>query len=184
MKLYHYIAKGNNALQQGILSLANNPQADLHYYYDRTGGATTHATVVRWMDGCFSGRSRAVRGFTEPIRWTARSIKCLKNFVDNADCFAIDLTALNRDGLIEAVYVSPAVLSVPNVQDGPGVDELWQKIGSIAEIDYTPIDWSICDDELGRRFAYVRYYLIVVKGGVIPPQYICQEYPYETESPA
>ena len=31
-KLYHYITKGNNALKQGILSYANNPQADLHYY--------------------------------------------------------------------------------------------------------------------------------------------------------
>lgn len=35
-KLYHYITKGNNALKQGILSFANNPQADLHYYYKRT----------------------------------------------------------------------------------------------------------------------------------------------------
>lgn len=175
MKLYHYIAKGNDAQQRGILSLAANPQADLHYYYDRTGGAATHAEVVRWMESCFAGRSRAVRGFTEPIRWTARSIKCLKNFIDNADCFAIDITALDRDGLLEAIYVSPPVLSVPNIKDGPSVDEVLQKIGGIAEIDYSPIDWSICDDELGRRFAYVRYYLIVVKDGIIPPQYISRE---------
>ena len=33
-------------------------------------------------------------------------------------------------------------------------------------------DLVLCDDELDRRFAYVRYYLIVVKGGVIPPKYL------------
>lgn len=62
-KLYHYITKGNNALKQGILSFANNPQADLHYYYKRTGGETTHSGIVKWMENCFEGRSRAIRGF-------------------------------------------------------------------------------------------------------------------------
>lgn len=52
-KLYHYITKGNNALKQGILSFANNPQADLHYYYKRTGGETTHSGIVKWMENCF-----------------------------------------------------------------------------------------------------------------------------------
>lgn len=38
MKLYHYITKGNSALTEGILSFAKNPNADLSYYYKRTGG--------------------------------------------------------------------------------------------------------------------------------------------------
>ena len=42
----------------------------------------------------------------------------------------------------------------------------------IDDIYYSPIDWSVCDDELHRRFAYARYYLIVVKGGVIEPKYL------------
>lgn len=172
MQLYHYIHKGNNALQKGILSFAANPNADLSYYFKRSGGKTTHAEICQWMDSCFEGRSRGIRAFSEPIKWTERSIKCLKNFVDGADCFAIDLSALQRDGLIEAVYVSPSVLDFPDIKEEQGMDEILQKLDRIEDIDFSPIDWRICDDEAGRRFAYVRYYLIVVKGGVIAPKYI------------
>lgn len=173
MKLYHYVTKGNDVLQKGLLSFANNPNADLHYYFNRTGGKTTHKEICEWMEKCYAGRSRAIRGFTEPIKWTERSIKCLKNFIDNADKFEIDISAMDKNGLIEAVYVSPSVLDIPNIKEEKDCDELWIKlVNGIQDIDYSPIDWSVCDDEFGRRFAYVRYYLIVVKGGVIPPEYL------------
>ena len=171
MKLYHYIKKGNNALEKGILSFAKNPAADLHYYFERSGNKTTHHEICEWMESCFEGRSRAIRGFSEPIKWTKRSIHCLKDFVDDADQFEIDISAMNKDGLIEAVYVSPAVADIPGIEEKPGMDEVLYKLNSIEDIDYSPIDWSVCDDELGRRFAWVRYYLIVVRGGYIPPQY-------------
>ncbi len=172
MKLYHYIHKNNNALTCGIMSFAQNRQADLSYYYKRSGGKTTHAEIVKWMESCFVGRSRGIRGFTEPIRWSEHNRKCLKYFNDECDCFAIDIDALKHDELLEAVYVSPSVMeqSPPNTEND--VDELLLKLNNVEDIDYTPIDWNICDDATGKRFAYVRYYLIVVKGGIIPPQYI------------
>lgn len=172
MKLYHYITKGNNALKKGILSFACNPDADLRYYFKRTGSKTTHKEICEWMESCFVGRSRAIRAFSEPIKWTDKSIHCLKDFIDNADQFEIDISAMNKDGLIEAVYVSPSILDIPNITEEQGMDEILQKLNSIEDIDYTPIDWSICDDELSRRFAWIRYYLIVVKGGIIPPKYL------------
>ena len=172
MKLYHYVTKGNNVLEKGLLSFANNPNANLRHYFKRTGGKTTHKEICEWMESCFVGRSRAIRGFSEPIQWTERSIHCLKDFIDNADKFEIDISAMDKDGLIEAVYVSPSILDFPDVTEEKGMDEILQKLNSINDIDYSPIDWSVCDDELGRRFAYVRYYLIVVKGGVIPPKYL------------
>ena len=46
---------------------------------------------------------------------------------------------------------------------------------SVKDIDFSPVDWSICNDKLGRRFAYVRYYLLVIKDGLIPPEYITTE---------
>ena len=49
MKLYHYISKPNTALQEGILSFAKNPNADLRYYYKRSG-QTTHAGIVQWFE--------------------------------------------------------------------------------------------------------------------------------------
>ena len=174
-KLYHYITKGNTALTEGILSFAKNPNADLSYYYRRTGGITTHSGIVKWMENCFIGRSRAIRGFSEPIQWTEKSINMFKSFIGNADLFSINLDALQKDGLIEAIYISPAIQ--PNLdKDFPqDVDERLVRLASINEIDFSPVDWSVCDEKLGLRFSVVPYYLIVIKGGIIPPQYITLE---------
>lgn len=174
-KLYHYITKGNTALTEGILSFAQNPDADLSYYYKRTKGETTHDGIVKWMENCFEGRSRAIRGFPEPIQWTDKSINMFKPFIENADLFSIDLDGLQRDGLIEAVYVSPAIR--PNLDGNfpQNVDERLVKLSSIDDIDTSPVDWSVCDEKLGLRFSVVPYYLIVIKGGIIPPQYITLE---------
>lgn len=38
MKLYHYVMKGNDVLDKGLLSFQKNPNADLSYYFKRTGG--------------------------------------------------------------------------------------------------------------------------------------------------
>lgn len=172
MKLYHYVTKGNDVLQKGLFSLAKNPNANLKHYFKRTGGKTTHKEICQWMESCFAGRSRAIRAFSEPIKWSEKSIHCLKDFIDNADRFEIDISAMDKDGLIEAVYVSPSILDFPDITEEKGMDEILQKLNGIQDIDYSPIDWSVCDDELGRRFAYVRYYLIVVKEGLIPPKYL------------
>lgn len=175
MKLYHYITKGNSALQDGILSFAKNPEADLSYYHKRSGGETTHSGIVKWMETCFAGRSRAIRGFSEPIQWTEKSVNMFKSFIESADLFSIDLDSLQKDGLIETVYVSPALR--PNLdKDLPqDCDELLVKLNSINEIDISLIDWSVCDEKLGLRFSVVPYYLVVVKGGIIPPKYIAKE---------
>ena len=172
MILYHYITKGNTVLTEGILSLMANPKADLSYYYKRSGGETTHEGVVKWMENCFIGRSRAIRGFSEPIQWTEKSEKMFKSFIEGADLFAIDLSALDADGLIEAVYVSPALHPNLNNEIPQDVDEVLLKLNSIDDIDTSPVDWSVCDEKLGLRFAVVPYYLIVVKNGIIPPKYL------------
>ena len=174
MKLYHYIAKPNTALEEGILSFAKNPNADLRYYFKRSG-ETSHNGIVKWMESCFEGRSRAIRGFSEPIQWTEKSVNMFKPFIENADLFSIDLEALDKDGLIEAVYISPAIK--PNLdKDFPqDVDERLFKLSSINDIDTSPVDWSVCDEKLGLRFSVVPYYLIVIKNGIIPPKYIKKE---------
>ena len=174
MKLYHYIAKPNTALKEGILSFAKNSNADLHYYYKRSG-ETSHNGIVKWMESCFEGRSRAIRGFSEPIQWTEKSVNMFKPFIENADLFSIDLDALNKDGLIEAVYISPAMHPDKDKDLLQGVDEILVRLDSINDIDTSPVDWSVCDEKLGLRFSVVPYYLIVIKVGIIPPQYIKKE---------
>jgi len=171
MKLYHYVVRPNNVLEKGLLSISANKNADLSYYLKRSG-ENTHEGVCKWMENCFEGRSRAIRAFTEPCQYTERSLYCIKSFVDKADLFEIDVDALQKDGLIEAVYLSPSVLDLPPIEEKQAIDEVLQKINGIEDIDYSPIDWSVCDDKLGHRFAFVRYYLLTVKDGVIPPKYL------------
>lgn len=180
MKLYHYITKGNSALKEGILSFAQNPNADLRYYYKRSG-KKTHKDIVEWFESCFKGRSRGIRVFSEPIKWTERSLS-LKEFIDNSDMFSIDLDALYQDGLLEDVYVSPPIPINPNEEPKTSIgitniDEVLIKLTNYTDISLDPIDWSVCDDELGRRFAFIRYYLIIIKDGVIPVKYIKLETP-------
>lgn len=178
MKLYHYVTKGNNVLTKGLLSFAKNPYADIAYYIKRSQ-ANTHHGIVNWMENCFPGRSRGIRFFSEPIKWTQDSLS-LKEFIDNADMFSVDLDALSNDGLIEAVYLSPAIevdsFAPPQTSKGiSGVDEQLVKLKNISEINFCPIDWSVCNDKMGRRFAFVPYYLLIIKGGTIPPQYLTLE---------
>lgn len=170
MKLFHYVQKGNNVLEKGILLFAENPQADLSYY-TRRSGAETHDGVVRWMENCFEGRSRGIRVFSEPIRWTEKSLS-LKKFVEQADRFAVDVTAMEKDGLIEAVYCSPAGIVNDPSKIEYGTDEVLVKLDSVRDIDFSPVDWGQCNDFLGLRFYVVPYYLLIVKGGIIPPKYV------------
>ena len=86
--------------------------------------------------------------------------------------FAIDVNALDKAGLLESVYVSPSVMDIPDISESVDADEPLYKLPDIRAIDASPIDWSVCDDSLGRRFAYVRYYLLIVAGGVIPPDFV------------
>lgn len=168
--LYHYAAKGNTVSTDGILSFARNPNADIGYYVRRSG-KTTHAEIASWFESKFNGRSRGIRAFPCPIQPTEKS-KSLQNFIKNADLFAIDVNALDKAGLLESVYVSPSVMEIPDISESVDADEPLYRLPDIRAIDTSPIDWSVCDDSLNRRFAYVRYYLLVVAGGVIPPRFI------------
>ena len=51
-------------------------------------------------------------------------------------------------------------------------DEALYLLSDLSEIDFTPNDYKILDDEKGWRFAFIRYYLFIIKGGVIPSKYI------------
>lgn len=130
------------------------------------------------MENCFKGRSNGIRFFTETIKWHDKALSVLKSFIDRCDVFSVDINLLEKDGLVDAVYLSPSFSDNPDYDGNPkykwGCDEELIKLNSVS-IDFSPIDWSICDDETGRRFAFVRYYLIVIKDGMIPPKYLSLE---------
>ncbi len=178
MKLYHYVTKGNNVKKVGLLSISKNPNADINYYLKRSG-AKTHKGVCAWMEKCFKGRSRAIRFFTTPLQWTPKGLQ-IKKLIDECDLFELNLTALEKDGLIEAVYVKPSIFdghyfSVTDREKygRAGADESLIKLKSVKEIDYKYHQtWDMCDDSKGIRMACLQYYVLVIKGGIIPPKYL------------
>ena len=168
MKLYHYIQRPHTTLINGILSFSCNPNADISYYIKRSG-CTTHIDIVNWMENCFIGRSRGIRALIiEPLQ-PSMDILSVQQVINQTDLFEIDVSALQKDGLLEAVYHSPSVLTHPPQNKS---DETLYKLNSINEIDFTPNDYTRLNDKKGYRFAFLRYYLLVLKNGVIPPQYI------------
>ena len=178
MKLYHYVTKGNNVMKEGLLSISKNPNADLNYYTKRSG-ESTHEGVCGWMEKCFKGRSRAIRFFTTPLQWTEKSLR-LKELVDTCDLFEIDLTSLAKDGFVEAVYVKPSIFDerYHTKEDlaklhSYGADESLFLLNGIEDIDYNYRQtWDICDDSKGLRMGPLQYYVLVIKGGVVPPKYL------------
>ena len=179
MKLYHYARKENTIMKDGLLSFSKSKVVNVKDYRSRAEGLNTQKDVIRWMESCFEGRSRGIRFFSEPIKWHDKALYVLKSFVDKTVLFSIDLDKMDEDDLIDAIYVSPPLCDHPDYDGDPkfrwGCDEIYHKLDSINDIDFSPVDWSICDDEAGRRFAYVRYYLLIVKDGIIPPKYITKE---------
>ncbi len=174
MKLYHYVKKGSSVLRDGLCSFAKSPCVNTRYYLKRSG-SDDQDEIAAWMESCFSGRSRGIRFFTETIQPHDKALHALGDFVAECDLFSVDIQQLDKDGLVEAVYVSPPIKVSQDNGKYYGCDEELIQLNSINDIDFSPIDWSVCDDESGRRFAFVRYYLIIIKDGVIPPCYICRE---------
>ena len=172
MKLYHYVTKENNVLDVGLLSFANNPNADINYYVKRSG-KTTKTGIVDWMESCFNGRSRGIRFFTYPLQWTEKSLM-IKELIDNSELLSVDITKLNEDGLVEAVYLKPSVFEKccpPDIEKYQ--DEFLIKLNSIDDIDLNyKQTFDKCDDSKGLRMAPLRFYVIVIKNGIIPPEYI------------
>ncbi len=174
MKLYHYVTKPNDVLENGLLSFAANPNADISYYIKRSG-CDNKKGIVNWMENCFEGRSRGIRGFSEPIQYTKKSVKMFKGFIEGANLFSIDVEAMDNDSLIEAVYLSPAMNITDDSQISYGTDEVLEKMQSYKEIGSFEVDWNKCNDEKELRFSVIPYYIIVVKDGIIPPKYITKE---------
>ncbi len=176
LKTYHYVTKGNHVLQEGIYSFSKSPHVDLNFYTKRSG-QNTQQGISQWMENMFSGYSRGVRCFSEPVQATTQR---LQDFIQQSNLFEIDVEKLAQDGLLESVYVSPALppkeelipKALKSIEE-EGTDG-FIKLQSYHHISDYPVDWNVCNDEKGWRFAFVPFFLLVLKEGIIPPQYLKQ----------
>ena len=103
---------------------------------------------------------------TEPIQWQGND-EMLRVIAENNVLFSYDLDELLKDGIVEAVYCKDG-------SDAGGANENFAKISG-DEIDFSPLPWHKCSREKGLLYAVIRHYLLVLKEGYIPAEYITQE---------
>ena len=149
MKLYHYAPLENTCLEKGILSVFLLPECLFHYA--QKAGSEDCATIIKWLDNTFEGRSRSVSCFTEPLKLNGEIV------LNGGHLFSFDIDELVKDELVESIY--------QKTRSGNGGNkEAFQKIEPQA-INYTPLDFSKYTTEYELTHAFFRHYMIVLKDG-------------------
>ena len=87
--------------------------------------------------------------------------------VDRSALFSFELDDLLKAGLIESIWCK-------NGSDAGGYNEKFFGVKP-EDIDLSPLTWEKVDAAKNLLYAVVRHYLIVLKDGYIPPQYLTLE---------
>ena len=164
MRLYHYAPKVNTIKEKGLLSISKGPR-DLRAYAHRAG-SENRDEIMAWLDKTFAGRSRAISCLTEPIKWQGNDA-VLKAIVDRSALFSFELDDLIKVGLLESIWCK-------NGSDAGGYNEKFFEVKP-EEIDLSPLTWEKVDAAKDLLYAVVRHYLIVLKDGYIPPEFLTLE---------
>lgn len=164
MRLYHYAPKVNTVKEKGLLSISKG-SLDLRVYAHRAGSENKDE-IMAWLDKTFAGRSRAISCLTEPIKWQGNDA-VLKAIVDRSALFSFELDDLIKAGLLESIWCK-------NGSDAGGYNEKFFEVKP-EEIDLSPLTWEKVDAAKDLLYAVVRHYLIVLKDGYIPPQFLTLE---------
>lgn len=163
-KLYTYVPQENTVLAEGLLSPAKCHNELKHY--QRRAGCTEKAAVLEWLEKSFNGRSRSVSCLTEPIQWQGND-EMLKILVENNVLFSYYLDKLLQDGIVEVIYCKDG-------SDADGGNENFYRV-EVEKVDFSPLPWHKCSREKGLLYAVIRHYLLVLKEGYIPPEYLTRE---------
>lgn len=162
MKLYHYAPKENTCLEKGLLSVSVCPE-NLQRYACRINSKDP-ALITQWLESTFPGRSRSISCFTEPLKVNGKII------LNKGHLFSFDIDKLVHDGLVESIYCK--------IKSGKGgCTEKFQKVKA-SEIDYTPLDFTPYKTEKEITNAFFKHYMVVLKKGFIPPNYLTLEGEY------
>lgn len=166
MKLYHYAPKENTLLKDGLLSISKVQKSYSLKAYAHRAGSENRSDIIAWLDKTFDGRSRAISCLTEQIKWQGND-EVLKKIVDGTVLFSFDLEELIKAGLVESIWCK-------NGSDPDGYNEKFYQV-TPEEIDFSPLSWEKVDVSKGLLYAVVRHYMIVLKNGCIPPEFLTLE---------
>jgi|GEM_PF-1132477 hypothetical protein len=179
MKVYSYTYQYDKIKREGYKSLALFDENSEYYKsslwtHRHSAKSDNYDDIRAYLEHTFEGRLRSVCVVTETAPENNYKHPYLDHLVHYADVISFDLDQLLSDNIAEEIYCKDIRQSV--LKD-PGRENIY-KINSISEIDMTPHDWHLCEQEEYRVFspwATIKHYMLVLTEGYIPPEYIALE---------
>lgn len=150
--LYSYILKRNDVPARGLKAPVLLDEKLLSHYAARAGSAEKEQ-ILAYLETVFSGRSRAVSCLTEKA--PDLNSRKLQGFKALRECFSFSSRIIKEPHIVEAVWC---------VENGT-----FRQVG---ELDFSPLAWETIRDDDDVFFAKIRHYMLVLKQGYIPPEYV------------
>ena len=150
--LYSYIAIPNDVLENGIKSPLLSDETRLRHYAQRAG-SVRKSKIIACLETVFPGRSRAISCLTEQAPDTG--CRKIREFKKLRDCFCFPEDILNDPEIVESVWL---------------FDE--EKIERVTCLDFSKLAWETVQDDDDVFFKRIRHYMLVLKNGFLPPEYI------------
>ena len=169
MRLYHYTPRENTVLKQGLYSYSRYPNK-LKRGYSFPAKSNKKKDIIAWMEKIFPGRSKAISCLTEPIKWYGND-NVLKNIVKRSSLVSFELEDLIKAGLVESIWCRDDLAQKGRKYTYEKHIQYYHKV-TPEKIDTSPLLWEKVDINKEIMWGAVRHYMIVLKKGVIPPEYL------------
>lgn len=179
MKVYLYTYAYDKIKEEGYKSLSMFDKNSDYYknalsIHKSSAKSQNLDDIAEYLEKTFKGRLRSICVITDIVPIEEYKHPYLNWIVHHADVISFDLNQLIKDGIVEAIYCKDLRQTVLN---DAGFENIY-KINNIDEIDLTPNDWHLCEDEKYKNFspwATIKHYFLVLKDGFIPTKYITLE---------
>jgi len=177
--MYAYTYLYNQIKKEGYKSLSLVNQDDPIFrkrlsVYAGNAHSENDKDIWAYLEKTFSGRTRSICAITEPAPIRTYKHNYLNHLIQYADLVSFDVDELWQKGIIEAIYCK-------DLRETIKKEIFFENIYPIKtpdDIDRTPLDWSLCEKKpyaARSPWASVKHYFLVLKNGIIPPQYITLE---------
>ena len=154
-KFYHYAPKEADALNTGLWTPIKAPRESLSHYFGRAKSKTKKG-VLAYLETIFPGRSRTISFLTSPM---TKECCFYNDFKADRTLYCINFDKLQKSGLVEAVYR----IDGKNFKKISANQILWDE----------KLPWGKVG--AGYFFTKIPHYMIVMKEGLVPPEFISKE---------
>ncbi|MBE6451607.1 MAG: hypothetical protein E7016_06555 [Alphaproteobacteria bacterium] len=179
MKVYLYTYAYEKIKNEGYKSREVSDKTSDDYKkalltHRRSAGSENINDIEVYLEQTFKGRMRSICVVTEIAPIEEYKHPYLNNLVHNADVISFDLDTLIKDGIVEAIYCKDLR---ETILANPSFENIY-KIDNIKDIDLTPHDWHLCENDEYIKYspwATIKHYFLVLTKGYIPANYITLE---------